>query len=135
MLVARAHIGRASAVDCEPCGLAAGPEVSPEKAREARDQHLSSGCAGQLPRRRAQVVHALLEATTQAGGGPVRTSEVMIYDREALTVQATGLALFFAMRHGLADRAGPGLWMPSNAAWEMRRALEHYVLDILEGAS
>lgn len=109
--------------------------ASPAEARQAREQHLAAGCAGQLPRRVAQVVHALLEATTQAQGGPLKAIEVMIYDRDAVTVQATTTALTSAMRHRLADRAGPGLWMPTNSAWEMRRALEHYVLTILEGTS
>jgi hypothetical protein len=81
--------------------------------------------AEQLPQRTAEVIHALLETLVQAGGGPVTAREVMIYDHESLTVQATAAALTAAMRvHGLADTAGPGLWTAASAAWEMRRALE-----------
>jgi hypothetical protein len=86
-----------------------------------------------LPDRVAQVTHALLEAShahAQAGGActPVRTSEVMIYDHEALTLGSTSSALARAMERRLADRWGWGLWSPTNAAWEMRRALEEAVL-------
>lgn len=79
-----------------------------------------------LPRRVAEVTHALMEAWTQAGGSvPVTTSEVMVYDWEALTLGSTSSALFRAMRrYRLADRAGHGLWFPTSGAWEMRNALD-----------
>ena len=77
-----------------------------------------------LPLRVAQVTHALMEAWTQAGGGLVTTSEVMVYDENALTLGSTSGALFRAMSRGLVDRAGWGLWFPTSKAWELRRALE-----------
>jgi hypothetical protein len=109
------------------------PAYTQEETRQARERHLASDCPALLPRHVAQVAHALLEAATQAGGGPLKASEVMIYDRDALTIQATATALYHAMRRRLADRGGTGLWMPTNAAWDMRKALEHYVLVTLEG--
>jgi hypothetical protein len=86
--------------------------------------------ASELPARVAEVAYALMEASTQAGGGvPVTTHEVMEYDSRSLTSGSTSSALARAMRFGLADRAAPrGLWMPTNQAWEMRRALEDRVL-------
>jgi hypothetical protein len=82
----------------------------------------------QLPQRVAEVIHALLETLTQAGGGPVTARDVMAYDWNALTVQSAAAALTTAMRvHRLADLAGPGLWMATDAAWEMRRALDDQI--------
>jgi hypothetical protein len=86
--------------------------------------------AADLPLRVAEVTHALMEACRAIGGGvPVTTHEVWRYDERSLTLGATSSALTRAMKLRLADRAAPrGLWMPTNAAWEMRRALEDRVL-------
>jgi hypothetical protein len=83
---------------------------------------------GDLTPRVAQAVHALLETLAHTRGVPVTAAEVMIYDGQALTVQATAAALAAALRLGLTDRAGTGLWMAANQAREMRRALEDRVL-------
>lgn len=83
-----------------------------------------------LPQRVAEVTHALMEASNAIGGGvPVTTYEVWQYDGRSLSLGATSSALTRAMRFRLADRAAPrGLWMATNRAWEMRRALEDRIL-------
>jgi hypothetical protein len=83
--------------------------------------------AEELSLRVAQVAHALMEASTNAGGGPLTAAEVCEYDGEALSVHATAAALTHARRLRLADRFD-GLWFPTNKAWELRRALEDRVL-------
>ena len=90
--------------------------------RQARDRQ-----AQELSPRIAAVVHALLETLTQLGGGPVTAAQVMTYDHDALTVQATGGALAAAARQNLAQQLGPGLWTATDRAWEMRRPLEERV--------
>lgn len=81
--------------------------------------------AASLPKRVAHVTHALMEAWTQANGScPVTTTEVMEYDAEALTLGSTSSALTRAMRYGLADRVGRGLWFATEQGWKLRRDLE-----------
>lgn len=90
-----------------------------------------------LPRRVAHVTHALMESSTQyAFGMGLRTpSEVMIYDEEALSLSATSHALVRAMRRGLVDRGGHGLWFPTNLALDHRRAFEdRYLRDTGEAS-
>ena len=90
-------------------------------ARRARgNATVAQAVSEGLPPRVAQVVHALLETLTQAGGGPVTAAEVMIYDEQALTVQAAAAALLMGLGLGLADRVGTGLWTATERAWERR---------------
>jgi hypothetical protein len=79
-----------------------------------------------LPRRVAHAVHALLEASGPYAFnmGVLKPSEVMLYDAEAMSVSSTGNALRRAMRYGLVDRAGYGLYFPTLLALEHRRAFE-----------
>jgi hypothetical protein len=91
-----------------------------------------------LPRRVARVAHALI-ARTRDNGGMVTTTEVCEYDSpaDAPTVAHTRRALRRAMEpYGLADRAGWNLWMPTNQAYNLRRALEESALaqETEEGA-
>jgi hypothetical protein len=84
-----------------------------------------------LPRRVAEVVHALMEAQGSHAADRKRalltTREVMEYDTDALTIRQTRYALNAALRLRLVDRAAGRYWFPTNAAWEMRRALEDYL--------
>ena len=86
--------------------------------------------AEHLPKRVAQVTHALMEAWTQYGGSaPVTTHEVWEYDSRSLSLGSTSSALSRAMRLGLTDRAAPrGLWVATERAWAMRRELESLIL-------
>jgi hypothetical protein len=95
----------------------------------ARKRH---GHASSLPKRVAEVTHALMEAWTQTGGSaPVTTHEVWEYDSRSLTLGSTSSALTRALRLGLADRAAPrGLWFATSRAWEIRRELENRVLGL-----
>jgi hypothetical protein len=94
----------------------------------ARKRH---GEVSRLPRRIAEVTHALMEAWTQAGGSaPVTTHEVLEYDSRSLSSASTSSALRGAMRLRLADRAGRGLWFATSRAWELRREMEARVLGI-----
>jgi hypothetical protein len=80
-----------------------------------------------LPRRVAHVVHALIESSSPYayGEGFRSVGEVMVYDAEAITPNATNSALLRAMRqYGLVDRAGQGLYFPTNLALDHRRQLE-----------
>lgn len=76
-----------------------------------------------LPRRTAHVAHALL-TTIREDGGPVKASEVVVYDAEALSVNSTASALQSARRHGLAEYWGEGIWTASLHASDLRDALE-----------
>lgn len=76
-----------------------------------------------LPRRTAHAAHALL-TTIREDGGPVKASEVVVYDSEALGVNSTASALQSARRHGLAEYWGQGVWAASLRASDLRRALE-----------
>jgi hypothetical protein len=92
-----------------------------------------------LPRRVARVAHALIARTRDNAGGPITTTEVCEYDSpvDARTVAHTRRALRRAMEpYGLADRAGWNLWMPTNQAYNLRRALEELALaqETEEGA-
>ena len=83
-----------------------------------------------LPLRVAEVTHALMEAWTQAGGGPITTHEVWEYDSRSLTLGATSSALTRALDLDLVDRAAPrGLWFATTKAWEMRHQLEDVLLS------
>lgn len=84
-----------------------------------------------LPRRVAHVAHALMAASDPMafGIGPLKVSEIMIYDGESLSPAATNSALLRAMRkHRLVDRVGYGLYIPSIIALDNRAALEERYL-------
>ncbi len=76
-----------------------------------------------LPRRTAHAAYALI-ACCADDKGPVRASDVVLYDREAVSAVSTGCALASALRHGLADRWAPGIWVPSLHAMDLRNDLE-----------
>lgn len=65
------------------------------------------------------------------GTGPLKVSEIILYDGEALSMAATNAALLRAMRkHRLVDRAGYGLYIPSLLALDNRAAFEaRYLRD------
>lgn len=90
-----------------------------------------------LPRRTAHAVHALLAIRNDPSlgpYGPFKASEVVLYDSEALSARSTGRALAHALRLGLADRWGPGLWVATNFALDHRSALEErYLADTERG--
>lgn len=75
-----------------------------------------------LPRRTAHALYALL-AATQAVNMPVRSSEIIVYDEEALSTQQTAAGLRHAARLGLAACIN-GLWVASAIGNELRRPLE-----------
>jgi len=75
-----------------------------------------------LSRRVAHATHALIESSRELNM-PVKASEVIIYDAEALTVNSTGKALSAARRKGLAENWGR-VWTPSLRALDLRKALE-----------
>lgn len=75
-----------------------------------------------LSRRTAHAAFALLEASRELNM-PVKASEVIIYDVEALSTQSTGRALSAARRSRLADNWG-GVWTPTLHAHDLRGALE-----------
>jgi len=80
----------------------------------------------QLPARTAHVTAALLEAWSEPGGpgpGPLKASEIVIYDWEALDSHQTGAALAAARRCGLVDGIR-GLWFATPKAHELKAALE-----------
>jgi hypothetical protein len=79
---------------------------------------------GRLPRRVAHAVHALLEA---GGSMPLKASEIVTYDAEALSEKSTAAALREARRHGLVDGVH-GLWVPLESAYELRDQLERRFL-------
>lgn len=83
---------------------------------------------GTMPRRVAHVTHALQIAVDERNGGPVRPSEVMIYDREALTLGSTCSALRRAIDHGLVDRGARGLYFATTKAGDLKLALEQRYL-------
>jgi len=86
-----------------------------------------------LTRRVAHATFALLE-TNRELGMPVKASEVVMYDAEALSVVATGRALSAARRRGLAENWG-GVWTPSLLALDLRKALEdRFLTDTDPGA-
>jgi hypothetical protein len=118
------------AADSTPQEWAAGRRIVVVPAPAVLAARKRHGQVSRLPRRVAEVAHALMEACTQIGGGvPVTTHEVWERDSRSLTLGSTSSALTRAMRLRLADRAAPrGLWMPTNQAWELRRALEDRVL-------
>jgi hypothetical protein len=86
-----------------------------------------------LPRRIAHVTHALIESSGPYayGQGLRTTAEVLVYDSESLSQQATYGALIRAVRRGLVDRTvglddgvWHSLWLPTSLALDHRRALE-----------
>jgi hypothetical protein len=81
----------------------------------------------QLPRRTAHAVHGLLVASREHGM-PVTAVEVMVFDEEALSVQATARGLSDARRRGLASFTGK-FWIPTPAAENLRRRFEDRFLD------
>lgn len=101
--------------------------MSEQQAMERIDRALHVGV---LPRRVAHVTHALQIAVDERNGGPVRPSEIMIYDGESLTLGSTCSALRRAMEHGLVDRGGRGLYFAREKAEELRDQLEtRYLRD------
>jgi hypothetical protein len=75
-----------------------------------------------LPRRTAHAVHALIESSRQANM-PVTAAEAMLYDEEARSPRATGLALANARKLGLAVYTGR-YWIPSFDALALRYPFE-----------
>jgi hypothetical protein len=85
---------------------------------------------GVLPQRVAEVTHAVQIACDEQSGGPVRATEIMVYDRAALTLGSTCSALRRAMEHGLVDRWGRGIYSPTLKAGDLKDALENrYLAD------
>lgn len=87
--------------------------------------------AAALPHRPARATYALMEAwTARDGSGPLTAAEVCEYDEPgaAWTVRHTAAALRHARRVGLVSLIpgpdGSGLWLATERAWEIRRALE-----------
>lgn len=79
-----------------------------------------------LPLRVAHVTHAVLAASSEPGGpgpGPLKASEIVVYDWEAIDVRMTGTALAAARRCGLVDGIR-GLWFATPKAHEFGDALE-----------
>lgn len=76
-----------------------------------------------LPRRTAHAAYALY-AWINDNMGPARTSEVVVYDKEALDARSTGRALAAAKRVGLVDYWGSGLWTLTPHGRDLAGALE-----------
>lgn len=77
-----------------------------------------------LPRRTAHAAYAIFAAREAAGlPGPVTAREVLIQDKESLSVQSTAAALASAQRHRLVQCWG-GVWSALPAAYALRNALE-----------
>jgi hypothetical protein len=83
-----------------------------------------------LPQRTAHVVHALM-ASSRDHNMPVTAAEICLYDSEALSVRATGMALAHARKLRLAVYTGK-YWIPSFVALDMRHAFEERFLDETE---
>ncbi len=80
-----------------------------------------------LPRRTAHAAHALVACSTELGAherSVPSAAEVILYDAEALSVQATGSALAHAARKGLAFRVPPRYWCVTGWGHKCRAALE-----------
>jgi hypothetical protein len=90
-----------------------------EYVQELVDDDPASEVAA-LPRRVAHATHALLAA---AGQMPLKASEILLYDVEALSAASTGAALREAARKGLVANAG-GLWFPRERAHRLQAQLE-----------
>lgn len=85
-----------------------------------------------LPRRAAHATHALLVAWLQING-PVKTSEVLTYDEESLSVGQTHSALRTAAKHSLVAFTGQ-YWIARERAHELKRALEdRYLAEVYKG--
>lgn len=85
-----------------------------------------------LPARVAHVTHALLVSAKGRGSVPVRASEIVVSDWEALTVQDTVNALVRAKHEGLAVGAG-GVWIATEKAHQVAEELEERSLADEEG--
>jgi hypothetical protein len=87
---------------------------------------------GNLPRRTAHAVHALLVAS-QEHGMPVTAGEVQVFDEEAIRVQATAKGLADARRLDLTTYTGRSggvrYWIPTVLALNLRRHFEDRYLD------
>jgi hypothetical protein len=93
--------------------------------REAVDEVDAARHVEALPRRVAHVAHALQITCDELGGGPARPREIVVYDREAMTVNITCAALHRAMvDFHLVDRWGRGLYVPTALANDLKQALE-----------
>lgn len=79
-----------------------------------------------LPPRVAHATHALLVTAKERGAVPVKASEIVIHDWEALSTQVTVNALTRAKHEGLALSIG-GVWIATEKA--------HAVADQLEDRS
>jgi hypothetical protein len=86
----------------------------------------------QLPRRTAHALHGLIVASKELNM-PVTAAEAQVYDEEALTARHTAAGLRHAHRLGLVGYAVP-YWIPSNAALELRAAIEDRYLRETEEA-
>ena len=79
-----------------------------------------------LPTRVAHVTHALFATWNDPsyGPGPLKASEIIVYDWEATDVRMTRAALAAARRCGLVDGIR-GLWFATPKAHEYRSYLEN----------
>lgn len=77
-----------------------------------------------MPRRVAHATFAILVLQHDGNYGPHKASEIVVYDAEALSAVSTGRALAHALKLGLVDRWGTGLWSPTNHAQLLYPALE-----------
>ena len=76
-----------------------------------------------LPRRTAHALHALLESSREMNM-PVTAAEAMLYDEEAMGPRGTAMALKHAQRLGYCFVTPGGYWVPGNATYDLRYALE-----------
>jgi hypothetical protein len=79
-----------------------------------------------LPRRVAEVTHALVEMQAITPGKPPMTAtEICDYDAETASLDDTIQALAQACEHGLAVSVGHR-WIPTPRAWQLRGELEEW---------
>lgn len=95
----------------------------------ATEYRLPEEVVAELPRRTAHALYALLAyARDKQVTGPFYAHEIVFYDPEATSTRSTGRALGYALKLGLVDRYGEGLWWATNKTHTLRRALEERVL-------
>lgn len=87
-----------------------------------------------LPRRTAHALYALVylpKLEPHNPYGPYTAREVQLYDSEAITARQTAAGLRDGQQRGLCVCVpGRGLWVATNAAHELGRALEaRYLAD------
>lgn len=79
-----------------------------------------------MPARMAHALHGLLVASAEEKA-PATAAEICVYDFDALSPRATGQALRRAAERGYCFLT-QDLWWPTNAAHELRYALEDRAL-------